>query len=490
MKISEFYEYERSVPQEKKKNMGIVYTPIEVVGFINEAALSNWTEDKIPEVFDPCVGTGVFLYDMAHKIAERWNISFEEACTHCHGYDVDEDAVKLAKKFLPFCNFKQETSLFCDWGDFDMVVTNPPYVRIQNLSEDLRKQIKERFSFCKGDTDIYMAFFQRFCEFDGISGFIVPNSWIKNKNADVLKDFLIESKRMDTLIDFKSKKIFSTADAYTSIVVLNNEENETIRFSEDLPFKTFSYENVEAKRSFVFSSKGSSFVDKVAAKDKSLFDVCDINVGLATLADRIYFLELLEEKKDTFKVRAKKNRYNDEKEFEIEKGIVKRCVKASDITKNADKSYVIIYPYNDQDNFSLIEESVLASKYPLAYEHLCENKARLKERDKGKVRIPDEEWYAYGRSQAIKLLQEKLLFAPLINDRMQLKHSTPDELFISGYAIVPKNGATLNQLKKLFLSDEITNWVHLFGKNMSGGWLGVSKNTFKEYRVDKYLTTD
>jgi len=488
MKISKFYEYELSVSREKKKSMGIVYTPIDVVSFINEATLANWTDDEIPKVFDPCVGTGIFLYDMAHKIAERWGISFEEACSYCYGYDIDKDAVKLAKNFLPFCNFKQESSLFCDWDDFDMVVTNPPYIRIQNLDEGLRKQIKETFSFCKGDTDIYMAFFQRFCEFDGISGFIVPNSWIKNKNAESLRSFLIESRKMETLIDFKSRKVFPTADAYTSVVVLNNRKNDVMKFSESLPFKTIAYDDIEAKRSFVFSSKEASFVDEVAAKDSSLFDVCDINVGLATLADRIYFLEVLEEKEKTFKVRARKTKYNDEKDFEIEKGIVKRCVKASDITKNVGKSYVIIYPYDEVSEFSLIKEDVLISKYPLAHDHLCENKRQLKERDKGKIRIPEEKWYAYGRSQAIKLLREKLLFAPLVSDKMQIKHSTPDELFISGYAIVPKNGTTLSQLEKLFLSEEVTNWIHLFGKNMSGGWLGVSKNTFKEYRVNKSLT--
>ena len=65
----------------------------------------------------------------------------------------------------------------------DIIVTNPPYVRIQNLDIQTREFLQESFDFCEGDTDIYIAFFEKFAKSNKIVGMICPNSWIRNKGT-------------------------------------------------------------------------------------------------------------------------------------------------------------------------------------------------------------------------------------------------------------------------------------------------------------------
>jgi type I restriction-modification system DNA methylase subunit len=80
--MNQFYDYEKELDAEKKKALGIVYTPIEIVDYINNLVLSEWQGTTPPMVLDPCCGTGIFLFDMAAKISERWNLAIEEVYKH------------------------------------------------------------------------------------------------------------------------------------------------------------------------------------------------------------------------------------------------------------------------------------------------------------------------------------------------------------------------------------------------------------------------
>jgi len=70
---------------------------------------------------------------------------------------------------------------------FDLIVCNPPYIRIQSLKETERKFIQRYYEFCKtGSTDVYIAFFElayRLLSSDGVAGFITPNTFFYTETA-------------------------------------------------------------------------------------------------------------------------------------------------------------------------------------------------------------------------------------------------------------------------------------------------------------------
>ena len=485
MNIESFYKYEKTLSNKKKRELGIVYTPPDIVDFINKKALALWQGETPPKVVDPCCGTGVFLYDMANKISKRWNIPLSEVYEkYIFGIDIDEGAISNAQEiFSNNINLRHASSLYEDLSCYDMIVTNPPYIRIQNLDNDTKQRIKKDFNCCVGDTDIYIAFLQKLTEFKGIVGLIAPNSWINNKGCKKYRLLLKSEHRLQTILNFKSKKVFNGVDTYTAIMVLDNKKVNNIKCHEDFDkYEEIGYQECFIDDTCIFNLEQMSFVKNINNRKTKLLDVCDISVGLATLADGVFMLELLTEQQNTFKVKTIKKINDQFHEFEIEKGIVKKCVKASEISKK-EKNYVIVYPYKGG---KLLQEDVFQNTYPLAYSYLEQRKDKLLFRDKGKgVKNGKYKWYEYGRSQGIKLNKEKLLLAPFVENRIQICHSSEDELFVSGYAVIPKQNIALNKIREIFCSDEINQWANIFSKNLSGGWKSLSKNTFANYKTQE-----
>ena len=77
--MKELYEYQKTLTKEKKKKLGIVYTPVNIVSFINEKCLERWHSSTPPRVIDFSSGTGVFLFDMASKISEKQQIFLQNS---------------------------------------------------------------------------------------------------------------------------------------------------------------------------------------------------------------------------------------------------------------------------------------------------------------------------------------------------------------------------------------------------------------------------
>ena len=92
----DFYSYEKSLPASKKKALGIIYTPPEIVNYINTKLLDSWKAPHPPRVIDFSCGTGVFLHDMAEKIATRYDISYGDVIAkYIYGADIDRRAAQI-----------------------------------------------------------------------------------------------------------------------------------------------------------------------------------------------------------------------------------------------------------------------------------------------------------------------------------------------------------------------------------------------------------
>jgi type I restriction-modification system DNA methylase subunit len=465
----EFYEYLENVSKEKRKRMGIVYTPLEIVSYINEFVLSQWDDaNGIPKVVDPCCGTGVFLHDMAQRISKRWNISYEEACKdYIFGYDIDSNGLDICSENIPHCNLQHVDSLYQDYSNYDIIVTNPPYVRIQNLDENTRINIQKSFEFCGGDTDIYIAFFENFSKSGKIASFICPNSWIRNKGTEKLRRHLFDKGTVSQVVDFKKKLIFQNIQTYTSIVSLLPQKTQFLNYSNDIYSKTtaIDYENSNSERIFLGLTSASS------SETRSLMDYCDIKVGIATLCDGVYFGEMLEDMGNNiceFKTKHET--------FPIEKGALRKCIKASKISNIKENTY-IIFPYDKNADF--IPEEEFRIMYPLAYKYLLRYKDILLNRDSGKINI--DKWFAFGRTQGLLNGKEKLLIPPMQHGALSTRYSSAEELYISGYAAFPREGVSISDVRTMFENPNLFTWVEQNGKTFASDWYGISKQLFKSY---------
>ena len=162
------------------------------------------------------------------------------------------------------------------------IILNPPYIKIQNLSEEYRKNIKQNWKLLNGNIDIYYVFLLKCIELlddDGIMISITPNSYLYNKGSLKLRKYLIENKLIKEIIDYKSKQVFSEVKTYCCITIFSKENKENLIYNN----KEIKYSNIDKKEYNIFT------INKENNKNiKTLNDICIIRNGIATLRDKIY----------------------------------------------------------------------------------------------------------------------------------------------------------------------------------------------------------
>lgn len=122
--MNELYAYEIEVSDKKKKEFGVVYTPLKLAASTIYLGLDTFFKNKTGKesrelsaiekvnilknmkIIDPCTGTGVFIHAMlavASLIYKEAGIAFniDKFFKNCiYAVDVDKDAINVAKKIL------------------------------------------------------------------------------------------------------------------------------------------------------------------------------------------------------------------------------------------------------------------------------------------------------------------------------------------------------------------------------------------------------
>jgi len=118
---------------------------------------------------------------------------------------------------------------------FDVVITNPPYVR-QELIRDIKPHLKKVYGskLYSGTADLYVYFYYRGLQLlrdDGMLTYISSNKWMRAGYGKNLRQHLKDTTTVQHVIDFGDLPVF-TATAYPCIVVLRKAKPaETHTFS-------------------------------------------------------------------------------------------------------------------------------------------------------------------------------------------------------------------------------------------------------------------
>ena len=102
---------------------------------------------------------------------------------------------------------------------YDYVVGNPPYVRVQNLPEILKDYWEGKYTWAKGNYDIFIPFIERVLYGDrpwlkdgGRLGYIVPNRFLNANYASTLRAGLPSVATVVSITDFKAVTFAATDD--------------------------------------------------------------------------------------------------------------------------------------------------------------------------------------------------------------------------------------------------------------------------------------
>ncbi|MCF6365691.1 MAG: SAM-dependent methyltransferase [Bacteroidales bacterium] len=477
-----------------EKLNGKIYTPDFIINKILNDIKFNEVASLGKTILDPACGDGRFLCETAKRIIRfSSEENLKENLEKIEGWDIDEVALKdarnnlneLIKDFhfkIDWKLVKKDTLKEKKTELFDFIVGNPPYIRIQHLEKKQRLYIQEHYNFCKkGSTDIYIAFFEsayKLLKNNGICGFITPNTYFNTETGKELRNFFELKKNLIQITNYGAIQLFENATTYSAITIFSKQK-----------YESFLYEKAKNKNSFLHRKINYSelnnrnfwqlSVNKTnQIKGKRLGDICNIHVGITTLADKAYIFEIVKEKGETVTVKTELKG-----DCEIEKAILKPIIKASLLGNLKDKQRrIILFPYKKINGKNkIIDEVELKTNYPSAYKYLLSVKDVLDKRDNGK---PNKvAWYAFGRTQSLNSsFGKKILFSPMNKKPNFILINDTKSTFYSGYCI--KYFGDYKKLLKQLNSKQMEEFIEISSRDFRGGWKAYNKKILQEFIID------
>ncbi len=209
-----------------RKRHGRHYTPVRLAEFLAERMLVHIRPGTGLSVLDPACGDGELLLAVARVAVQR----FPRTALRLVGYDLDADAVRVARlrsagidtwrgpagcrtefdwRYGDFLHAAQELSD----PAFDAVITNPPYVRTQQLGGDTARMLSLRFGLT-GRIDLthpFVATVPRLLRPGGVLGLLCANRFLSTKAGANLRALLHAELPPVELYDLGDTRLFDAA---------------------------------------------------------------------------------------------------------------------------------------------------------------------------------------------------------------------------------------------------------------------------------------
>lgn len=518
--------FELLIPEQDKKLNGAFYTPEFITEYISNELIKN---DKLL-ICDPSCGCGAFLISAINNIKTFNNKSIDSIIEeNIYGADIMEYSIRrckivlsllalqegIDKKTIKFNLFNTNSlsnniyNVFkniMNKGGFDIVLGNPPYVKYQDLSNELRNELTTKWKTIKtGNYNLYFAFFElgmNLLKNNGFLSYIVPNNYFTSLAGINLRAYLQTNYYLSKIVDFAHIKIFK-AQTYTCITFLTKNRNENFQYEKikeveqlknlnNITFSNNKTKDLNYNKWRLLRESDSTNIKKIENMPFKLKDIVDIHVGIATCKDAIYFID--EQKAaDNYYLKTYNNKI-----YKIEKNITKKINKISDLkeqTSITNNKRRIIFPYEIINNKAqIIDEQKLRNIYPECYKYFLAVKDDLLNRDKGNSKYT--EWYAYARTQGLCYKGEKLLTPTFSETPRFLLEEDQTSLFCNGYGLFLKKTnnqntlfntqLTLTILQKILNSKIMNYYITTTSVIIDGGYPCYQKNFIETFGIPQF----
>lgn len=354
-------------------------------------------------------------------------------------YIRNEEALQLAEWDM----FNQNASspfFDSEWmfginNGFDIVIGNPPYLRVQGLRENYQKESKyyeKKYKSATGRFDFYVLFME--CGFNmlttnGVLSYIIPHKFINSDFGIGIRKLIYETNAMQYLVHFGSESIFENAKVYTCIIGLSRN-NSSFRFAPIKPKQlgSINYEIIPESRLANYTrwdfqqASGSSILDKLKSMPYRLKDIVSVcSQGTVSMGDDLYML-----KGDV--VGNYFIGYSEQlkKEVRLESGIMRPELKGEDVKRYEPlrNSYWLIYPHHQINGKTVpYEEHEMHELFPLTYEYLLPYKKELIEK-KIRYKTNPKYWYALHRSRDIQMFEQPKIITAEISYGCNMTYDT------------------------------------------------------------------
>ena len=377
---------------------------------------------------------------------------------------------------------------------FDVVIGNPPFIRIQTLKKKDPKLVafyKEEYTSAgKGNYDLYVVFIEaglRFLKSDGHLAFICPHRFFNSQYGEPLRDHISRGRHLRHIVHFGDQQVFPGATIYTCLLFLARLGVDEARFvrAHDLDAWKATFSGVEGK--FLSSSltsaewnltvgRGADLYEQLVAMPVKLGDVAEIFVGLQTSADTVFLF------KDTQRAAGKLTSIcskEDGKEYKIETSLLKPVVRSGELGRYwASPSALVLFPYQVvDDRFELIPAEDLAKKYPATWAYLKTHKKLLSDREHGK--FMESGWWQLYPKNLDQWEQSKIMIPYMITD-LAAYYDIGGTYFVNvttgGFGVTThRSGRNLEWLTVLINSNLLDWFLKKVSATFHGGYFAANK---------------
>ena len=517
----------------KRKSQGIYYTPAFVTKYIVQQTVGRYLDEngyqpsKPLRVLDLACGSASFLiqafdqidnfvarqrgHDQKEELNSEDRARQLEVLQNCiYGVDKDKQAVEVARlnlllralhspKKLPMlenivCDDSLQPGTFenhfpevIKHGGFDVIIGNPPYVRIQGLPQKDVETFSRNYESATRNYDIYVLFVERALQVlrpGGVIGLILPNKFMQVDYGEGLRKLLSENQYIERIVDFKSFQVFENATTYTCLLFLRKKHN--LSFSLITPIATeektvgmfnASPQIIPASRltnkAWNFSDRHSTTLLKKikAANTVALLELpSDMSRGSSSGADNIFILRQMAEGR----YKTKEGQI-----VELEPGILRIPLYATDFGRynfRAKAKERIIFPYQvTRDSYNLLDENEFQREFPKAFSYLLCHKNELEGRKDYKT------WYAFSAPRSLHLHDIAQIVVPLLADK-GIYTFLPNHQ--SDYCLMASGGFSISVLDKkispayilaLLNSKTVFWYLKQISNLFRGGWITCTK---------------
>lgn len=203
--------------------LGRADTPVGVAVMLTAAALRALGPRPTPlRALDPAVGSGVFLRELARQLADGppgWTAEGLDrdpgaVAETLAGLAADgADPVAVSVRVADFLSFPADRD-----GTCHLIVGNPPFVRVHRWDADTRAALRGgEFRSVRGDSDLYVAFFERAVRLlapGGVLGFVSSDKFVSREYGRPLRELLLAQCEPLLIADIRRLGRMFAADVY------------------------------------------------------------------------------------------------------------------------------------------------------------------------------------------------------------------------------------------------------------------------------------
>jgi hypothetical protein len=393
-------------------------------------------------------------------------------------------------------------------GGFDVVIGNPPYIKVQKLDKKQKEIFKKNYDASTKSYDIYVLFDEKGHKIlnpNGYLTYIQPNKFFNSDYGIGIRNYISRNSALQSIVDFQFFQVFSTATTYTCIISLTKGNNNNIKYC------TFHRKNVN--RQFLELAHGNTsnilitlepktfllneswtFADpiqksvykKILSNNKLLSHYSrKIFQGIVTSADPIY---ILEKKNNDFYSKHLKSF------VDIEVDLIRPLLKGSEIRRYSisNQKYFLIFPYK---NGILIDSKIFMKTNPKTWGYLKQCEDALRNRENGKMN--HQNWYAYVYPKNLDLFeQRKIMTQVLANKAAMVVDETENHYFVGGgnaggYGIILKdNNIDYYYLVSLLNSSVLDYYLQGHSSKFQNGYYSYAKRFIQKLPIKEIPQTE